>query len=164
MALYTNALTPAQVLNHFCVGELGTSSASSVPIIITQPQPQTAVFGGTATFSVETVSALPTTNQWFKNNVAMAGKTNTTLTITNAGPGDAVNYRVVVGNSNGTTNSVSVSLTVVAANSLKWNSAGTSGVWDTGTTTGQRVSNRAQTVFSPLTKYCLMTRLECRTT
>ncbi len=66
VALYTNALAPAQVLNHFCVGELGTSSAHSHPIIITQPLPQTAAFGGTATFSVGVVcSALSTTNQWF---------------------------------------------------------------------------------------------------
>ncbi|HXI70984.1 MAG TPA: LamG-like jellyroll fold domain-containing protein [Verrucomicrobiae bacterium] len=149
VALYTNALTAAQVLNHFFVGELGTSSASSVPIIIAQPQPQTAVFGGTATFNVGVVSALSTTNQWFKNNVAMAGQTNATLTITNAGAGDAVNYRVVVGNSNGTTNSVSVSLTVLAANSLKWNSGGTSGVWDTGSTADWlNLSNSTQTVFS----------------
>ncbi len=119
VALYTNALTPSQVLNHFCVGELGTSSAGSVPIIIAQPQPQTAAFEGTATFSVGVVSALSTTNQWFKNNVAMAGQTNASLTITNAGAGDAVNYRVVVGNSNGTTNSVSASLTVLAGHSLK---------------------------------------------
>lgn len=149
VALYTNALTPAQVLNHFCVGELGTTAASSVPIIIAQPQPQTAAFGGTATFGVGVVSASSTTNQWFKNNVAMTGKTNATLTLTNVGPGDAVNYRVVVGNGNGTTNSVSVSLTVVAANSLKWNSAGTSGVWDTGTTADWlNLSNSTQTVFS----------------
>ena len=60
VALYTNALTPAQVLNHFCVGELGTSSSNSVPIIITQPQPQSAFVGGTATFSVGVVSALAT--------------------------------------------------------------------------------------------------------
>ena len=149
VALYTNALTPAQVLNHFCVGELGTSSANSHPIIITQPQPQTAAFGGTATFSVGVVSALSTTNQWFKNNVAMAGQTNASLTITNAGAGDAVNYRVVVGNSNGTTNSVSASLTVLAGHSLKWNSAGTTGVWDMGSTADWLdLSNSTQTVFS----------------
>ena len=149
VAMYTNALTPAQVLNHFCIGELGTSSSSSRPIIITQPQPQTTIFGGTATFSVGVVSALPTTNQWFKNNVAMAGQTNANLTITNAGAGDAVNYSVVVGNNNGTTNSVSASLTVLAGHSLKWNSGGNNGVWDTGTSADWlNLSNSTQTVFS----------------
>lgn len=149
VALYTNALTLAQVLNHFFVGVVGTPASSSAPIILTQPEPQSAAFGGTATFSVGTVSALLTTNQWFKNNVAMPGKTNATLTLTSVGAGDVANYRVVVGNSNGTTNSVTVNLTVVAANSLKWNSGGTSGVWDTGTTADWlNLSNSTQTVFS----------------
>jgi hypothetical protein len=149
VALYTNALTPAQILNHFYFGELGASSTSSVPIIIAQPQPQTTIFGGTAIFSVGVVSALPTTNLWFKNGVAMAGKTNATLTLTGVGAGDAVNYSVVVGNSNGTTNSLSASLTVLAGHSLKWNSGGGNGVWDTGTSADWlNLSNSTQTVFT----------------
>src|SRR4029077_13807935 len=104
VAIYTNALTAAQVLNHFCVGELGTTSSNSIPIIVTQPQPQSAFVGGTVTFSVGVASALPTTNLWFKNGMALTGKTNSTLTLTNVGAADAVNYSVVVGNSNGTTN------------------------------------------------------------
>ena len=150
-ALYTNALTSAQLVNHFCVGELGTSSASSRPIIVTQPQSQSAIFGGTVTFSVGVVSGLSTTNQWFTNNVAMAGKTNATLTLTNLSASDAVNYRVVVGNSIGTTNSVSVTLTVLASHSLKWNSAGTSGVWDTTNSPNWlNLANSTQTNFTTL--------------
>src|SRR5882724_9854323 len=132
VALYTNGLTPAQVLNHFYFGEIGASPTNSAPIIITQPQPKTAFVGGTVTFSVSTVSALPTTNLWFKNGVPLTGKTNATLTLNNVSAGDAVNYSVVVGNGKGTTNSVSASLTLLASgNFLKWNSGGTNGVWDT---------------------------------
>lgn len=150
VALYTNALTPSQVLNHFCVGEVGSSAASSVPIIITQPQPQTAVYGGSATFAVQAVSALTTTNQWYKNNVPISGATNISLTLNNVGVGDAVNYSVVVGNSNGATNSTSVSLTIVAANSLKWNAVNSSDLWDTSTTANWlNLSNSTQTAFSP---------------
>ena len=151
VALYTNALTPAQVLNHFCVGELGTSSGSSRPIIITQPQSQTAFIGGTVTFSVGVASALPATNQWFANNVAIAGKTNSTLTLVNVGSATAnTNYSVVVGNNNGTTNSVSVNVTLLATgNSLKWNSGGGNGVWDTGTSADWLdLNNSVQTVFN----------------
>ncbi len=151
VALYTNALTPAQVLNHFCVGELGTSSSSSRPIIVTQPQTQSTFIGGTATFSVGVASALPITNQWFANNVAMAGQTNSTLTLLNVGSATAsTNYYVVVGNSNGTTNSASVSVIPLAAgNSLKWNSAGTTGVWDTNTTYDWiNTANSIQTNFN----------------
>src|SRR5262249_37641630 len=78
------------------------------------------------------VSALPMTNQWYKNNVALPGKTNSTLTLTGVTAADAVNYRVVVGNSNGTTNSVSAALTLLTSgNPLKWSANGNSGVWDT---------------------------------
>ena len=131
VALYTNALTGAQVLTHFYAGELNSLPSNSAPIIVTQPQPQSAYFGGTATFSFGSVSALPTTNVWLKNNVQMSGKTNATLTLTNVAGGDAANYSVVVGNTHGTTTSVSASLTVLASgNSLKWTSAA-SAVWDT---------------------------------
>src|SRR5882724_4562728 len=132
VALYTNGLTPAQVLNHFYFGEIGASPTNSAPIIITQPQPKTAFVGGTVTFSVSTVSAFPTTNLWFKNGVPLTGKTNASLTLNNVSAGDAVNYSVVVGNGKGTTYSVSASLTLLASgNFLKWNSGGTNGVWDT---------------------------------
>jgi hypothetical protein len=150
VALYTNALTAAQVLTHFYEGELNSLPSNSVPIITTQPQPQSAYFGGTATFSFGAVSALPTTNIWLKNNVPMSGKTNATLTLTNLGGGDAANYSVVVGNSHGTTTSVSASLTVLASgNSLKWSPNANSGVWDTGISANWiNLSNSLQTVFN----------------
>jgi fibronectin-binding autotransporter adhesin len=149
VALYTNALTPSQVLNHFYMGEVNSSPSNSAPIIITQPQPQSAYFGGTATFSFGAASALPTTNIWLKNNVQMPGKTNATLTLTGVSGSDAVNYSVVVGNSHGTTTSVSVSLTLLASgNSLKWTSA-SNGVWDTDITTNWiNQSNSLPAVFN----------------
>ena len=129
VALYTNALTAAQVLTHFYMGELNTLPNNSAPIIVTQPQPQSAYFGGTATFSFGAVSAFPTTNIWLKNNVQMSGKTNATLTLSNVSGGDAANYSVVVGNSHGTTTSAPpASLTVLASgNPLKWTSAASAG-------------------------------------
>jgi hypothetical protein len=150
VALYTNDLTSSQVLNHFYMGELNSSPSNSAPIIITQPQPQSAYFGGTATFSFGAVSALPTTNIWLKNNVQMPGKTNATLTLTGVSGSDAVNYSVVVGNSHGTTTSAPpASLTVLASgNSLKWTSAN-SGVWDTDITTNWiNTSNSLPAVFN----------------
>lgn len=151
VAIYTNGLTAAQVLNHFYMGELGSSPSNSAPIIIAQPQPQSAFVGGSATFSVGVVSAFPTTNLWFKNGVPMPGKTNATLTLNNVSAGDAVNYSVVVGNGEGTTNSVSASLTLLASgNSLEWSANGNSGVWDTTNSANWiNLSNSQQVVFNP---------------
>jgi autotransporter-associated beta strand protein len=150
VALYNIALRPDQVLNHFYVGEINSSPSNSAPIIVAQPQPQTTFVGGTVTFSVGVVSAFPTTNQWFKNNVPMSGKTNASLTLSGVSAGDAVNYSVVVGNGQGTTNSVQAGLTLLASgNSLKWSATGNSGVWDTANSANWiKQSNSQQVVFN----------------
>ena len=108
VALYNYSLSPAQVYSHYFAGQYGTSPSSSVPIIIAQPTPQVTYAGGGATFNVSVLSELPTTNQWYNGSTPIAGATNATLVLT--GIQTAGNYRVVIGNSNGTTNSVSASL------------------------------------------------------
>jgi len=150
VALYNHGLTPAQVLNHFYIGEINASPSNSAPIITVQPQSQSTFVGGTVTFSVGDVSAFPTTNQWFKNSTALTGKTNATLTITNVSAADATNYSVVVGNGKGATNSVTASLILLTSgNSLKWSASGNSGVWDTGSSPNWiNVSNSQQVVFN----------------
>ena len=151
VALYNHALTQAQVLTHFYMAELNSNPNTSAPIIVAQPQPQATFVGGSVTFSVTAVSALPTTNQWYKNNVVLIGKTNSTLTLTGVSSADAVSYRVVVGNSNGTTNSVSAALTLLASgNSLKWSPNANTGVWDTTNSANWiNVTNSQQVVFNP---------------
>jgi autotransporter-associated beta strand protein len=136
VALYNYGLTPEQVLTHYFVGEYGVTPSNSIPLITVQPQPQTAYVGNTVNFSVTDLSVLATTNQWYKNNAPILGQTNTTLTLTNVQAGAAANYKVVIGNINGTTNSATVSLSFLTPGiSLQWSSANNSGVWDTATST-----------------------------
>ena len=59
------------------------------------------------------------TNQWFKGSTPLPGRTGTSLTLTGLQLSDAGSYHVLVGNANGTTNSVSVSLSVSTPNSLQ---------------------------------------------
>jgi len=150
VAMYNHGLSSNQVLNHFAVGKVGVAAANAKPIITVQPSPQSNFIGGTVTFSVTAVSALPTTNQWFKNNNPLTGKTNSSLTLTNVQAGDVANYRVVVGNNNGTTNSATVAFTLLTAgNLLQWIDTGNSGVWDLGTSANWRnLGNNQQVVFS----------------
>lgn len=150
VAIYNHGLTQAQVLAHYYAGEINASPTTSAPIITVQPQPQSAYVGGSATFSVAVVSAFATTNQWYKNDSPLAGKTNATLTIVGISAADAADYRVVVGNGQGTTNSVTVALALLASgNSLRWSANGNSGVWDTaGTANWINQSNSATTVFN----------------
>src|SRR6185436_13163949 len=86
---------------------------------------------------VGVLSVLPTTNQWFKGATLLAGQTNATLTLFNVQPADVASYSVVVGNSNGTTNSAAASLSLLTVTpptpgaSLAWNTNNT-GAWDNG--------------------------------
>jgi hypothetical protein len=152
VAMYNHALTAAQVITHYAMGQYGVDANTSVPIITTQPQSQSNFPGNSVTFSVSVLSLSPTTNQWFKNSTALTGQTNATLTLTNVQGSDATAYHVLVGNSNGTTNSASATLSLLASgNSLEWSSAdvGNSGVWDTGSSANWiNLANSQQVVFN----------------
>jgi hypothetical protein len=110
VALYSHALTPRQVLAHYFVGLDGTTNVS--PIIIQQPASQLVSPGTTVTFSYQAESLLPLTNQWYKNSIPLPDQTNATLVLTDVETNDTGNYSVAIGNSAGTTNSATATLTV----------------------------------------------------
>ncbi len=82
------------------------------PAIVTQPQPQAACEGGSATFSVVASGAAALAYQWQRNSVDIPGATGTSLTINPVGAGDAGTYRVRVSNPCGSVNSNGVALTI----------------------------------------------------
>ncbi|MBI4663788.1 MAG: immunoglobulin domain-containing protein [Verrucomicrobia bacterium] len=71
------------------------------PRITTQPKPQTAPVGGTATFNVDATGALPLQYQWFFNIRDLPGATNATLVLNNVQLTNAGNYSVQVSNVDG---------------------------------------------------------------
>lgn len=146
VALYNYSLTPAQVLAHYYEAEINASPNASAPILLTEPQAQASYMGGSATFSVTAVSALPMTNQWYKGGVLLPGQTNTTLTVSNLPQGTA-NYTVVVGNANGSTNATAT-LTVRVPNNLEWSANGNDGNWNTTSADWLNISNSNQTNFN----------------
>jgi hypothetical protein len=148
VAIYNHGLTAAQVLNHYCEGLLNTPAALSVPIISSQPQSVPSYLGGTATFTVSATSALPVTNQWYEGSTPLKGQTNASLTLTDLQLTNAGNYSVVVGNANGTTNSLIAVLTVNTPRDLQWSPNSNTGVWDQGLSTNWiNLANNGQTVF-----------------
>ena len=149
VAMYNYGLSAAQVLKHYYAAELNTSPNSAPPIIVSQPQGQGSYVGGSVTFSVTALSALPTTNLWYQGNTPLTGQTNSTLTLTNLQLSSAGNYRVVVGNANGTTNSVAANLTVTVPNHLEWSANNNNGTWDVDASLNWlNTSTSAQTVFN----------------
>lgn len=150
VAIYNYGLTSTQVLNHFYEAELNAPATTSRPIIVGQPQAQSSYAGGSVTFSVSAVSAFPMTNQWYKNGSPLSGQTNATLTISEISANNVANYTVTVGNSNGTTNSVSAALTLLTpGNPLEWSPNSNNGLWDVNTSANWiNETNSVQTVFN----------------
>jgi len=149
VAIYTNGLTSAQVLNHYFVGLVGVPAANAAPIINVQPQSQPSYVGGSVTLSVTAVSGLPMTNQWYVGSTPLSGKTNATLTLNNLQLTNAGNYKVVVGNANGTTNSSVAVLTVSTPRNLEWSASGNNGNWDNATANWINLANSQQIAFNP---------------
>lgn len=85
-------------------------SAPAAPSITAQPVSVTTIAGSSATFSVTALGASPVTYQWYKDGVALVGKTAATLDLTNVGAADAGVYTVKVSNSLGTVTSAGATL------------------------------------------------------
>lgn len=88
------------------------SAPPSAPSIASQPAAQTAVTGGTVTFSVSAGGSGPLAYQWRKDGTALAGATNATLTLGSVQSAQAGSYSVVVSNSLGSVTSNGATLTV----------------------------------------------------
>ena len=82
------------------------------PEITTQPSSLTVSTGSAAAFSVSAFGGIPLSYQWRKNGVAIAGGTQTALSLPSAGIADAGNYDVVITNSKGSVTSAVATLTV----------------------------------------------------
>jgi uncharacterized repeat protein (TIGR03803 family) len=85
------------------------------PVILTQPVNQRVTAGQSATFSIAAIGGDPLDYLWLVNGVAIDGATNPVLTITNLQLSDSgAQYKCLVTNLWGATNSLSAVLTVVS--------------------------------------------------
>ena len=66
------------------------------PLITIQPQSQSVVAGGDASFTVQATGTGPLLYRWRHNNAALAGQTNATLNLTNVQSADAGAYTVTI--------------------------------------------------------------------
>ncbi len=87
--------------------------AIPLPVITTQPIPQTVAVGAQATFNVA-ASGSNLTYQWRRDGVALSGATGANLTVTVATADAGAQYSVVVSNTAGQVTSQSAVLTVKA--------------------------------------------------
>lgn len=87
--------------------------AGGAPHITVPPQNETVGEGGNVTLSVAAEGALPLSYQWRHGGTDVPGATASSYTILGARPSDGGSYTVFISNSEGSTNSQPVTLTVV---------------------------------------------------
>ncbi len=116
VAYYTNALTAAQVLNHYQAGTNSFRVGPVPPSILKDVAPVTNYAGTPVVFSVLADGTPPLAYQWYKTTTggtnAIGGATNDVLTFICTPADDQTSYSVIISNSVGSTNSSVVALTV----------------------------------------------------
>lgn len=91
---------------------LAITAATTGPSFTQQPQSVEAYYGNNVTFNSSATGTSTVTYQWRKNGVAISNATSSSLTLTNVQSTDAATYTVVATDTNGSTPSVGVTLTV----------------------------------------------------
>ena len=118
VAIYNRALSHSEVAAIYGAGSAGLCLTAG-PAITGQPQSQSVVLGGTATFEVATTGLNPINYQWqfngatLTNNGRISGAQTNLLTITNVQFADAGAYLVGATNVVGGTLSQPATLTVL---------------------------------------------------
>jgi hypothetical protein len=112
VTVYTNALSPAQVLLHYLYGT--TSNPPPVaPGIATGPHDQTVIVNQSVTLSAQVTGSLPLNYQWQFHGTNLPGQTGHTLALASAKTPDSGPYQIIVSNSAGTITSGVAVLNVV---------------------------------------------------
>ena len=101
-----------QVLVTSGAGQLTIDQPPVPPSITTQPQDQTVLVGSNAAFNVVAEGTLPLRYQWHRNQVPLAGRTTSQLSLSNVQLAQSGEYTVVVTNIVGAVTSVIAHLTV----------------------------------------------------
>jgi hypothetical protein len=109
-SVYNRALSAGEISAIYLAGSNGKCFTPVAPTITAQPQSQTNLVGGTATFSVTASGSGPLAFQWYFNTTNIVGATNAALTLTNLNMAEAGNYSVTVSNILGATNSTAAVL------------------------------------------------------
>jgi len=88
-----------------------SGTASTLPVITSEPLDFNVVENGTANFYVSAAGAGPLAYQWFNGSSPLAGRTNASLILSNVQPADVGGYSVVVSNLSGSVTSRVAQLT-----------------------------------------------------
>ena len=77
---------------------VAVAAGQVAPVFTTQPMSQTGAVGGSVTFTVAATGTAPLVYQWFKDGIAVAGSTGSSLTISGVKLSDGGSYQAAVRN------------------------------------------------------------------
>jgi hypothetical protein len=97
-AYYTNALTAAQILNHYQVGTNSFSGGPLPPSILNSPVNVSVYAGQTAEFSVLASGSTPLYYQWYNGTNAVLNATNDSYSFVTDPTNDGSSFTVVITN------------------------------------------------------------------
>jgi hypothetical protein len=117
----------------FATSQAATLAVGSPPSITTQPSPQSACLGQSASFVV-VASGSALSYQWRKNAANISGATASTYSIASVVAGDAASYDCVVSSGCGSTTSNAAALSILAQTQI------TSSPTNVSTCTGQQAT------------------------
>lgn len=104
----------------------GTTTSSGVPVTVTAPQPpsapaitfystpSTVAYGNSISINASVTGTQPMTFQWYRDGVALPGRTSSSLYISSAKPTESGSYTLRATNSVATTTSTAVAVNVLA--------------------------------------------------
>ena len=92
-----------------------TVTATNLPSITQDPRSRTVYAGGLAQFTVQALGSLRLSYHWLHEESPVLNATNSVLSLSGVGSGDAGNYRAVVSNDAGSVTSAVATLTVLTA-------------------------------------------------
>lgn len=144
VSLYQRALSAAEIQSIFAADLTGKCLAP--PVIIEEPQDQTAPVGEDVKLSVAVVGSRPLTYQWRFNNTIIPGATNASLLLEKVKTNQAGHYHVIVTNSLGSDTSVRAQISLLPAPSCTDLLPGLISWWpgDTNTLDAMGLNNIAQ--------------------
>jgi hypothetical protein len=109
-AVYNRALSAAEIAGIYATGSAGKCGLA--PAVVTPPLSQTVQCSSNVSFFVTASGMLPLAYQWYFGATAIGGGTNTSLTLTRVGFGQAGLYSVVITNVYGSVTGGPATLTV----------------------------------------------------